>query len=115
MIHIMVIMSYLNHPHHVIQVWSLALVAKESKLVVGSSDRELRVWELELTGAEQEVDVAQEKATIGQKRGPPSGDDMMANDVTENSERNVSHFVVLYTTYSIQGHLYAVDLWPCDP
>ncbi|XP_065906408.1 WD repeat-containing protein 3-like [Dysidea avara] len=71
------------------EVWSLALVAKESKLVVGSSDRELRVWELELTGAEQEVDVAQEKATIGQKRGPPSGDDMMANDVTENSERNV--------------------------
>jgi len=78
-------MSYLNN--HVKQVWSLALVAKESKLVVGSSDRELRVWGLELTSAEQEVSVAQERAAIGQKRGPPSGDDLLT---TEDGEKNVS-------------------------
>jgi len=89
-------MSYLNDPHRVIQVWSLALVAKESKLVVGSSDRELRVWELELTGAEQQMGVAQERVTIGQKRHPPSDDDVVTNVITEDGERNVSIFDVVY-------------------
>ena len=79
-------MSYLNDQHHVIQVWSLALVAKESKLVVGSSDRELRVWELELTGTEQQMSVAQERVNI----------DVVTNGITEDGERNVSIFDVVY-------------------
>ena len=55
-------------------------------MIVGSSDRELRVWQL--SGSEEES----ERATIGQKRGPPT-------DVTaeEESERNVSKLPWLNT------------------
>ena len=73
------------------KVWSISLVARETRLVVGSSDRQLRIWCVEHTDAEQEVRGAPIRAIAGQKRAPLSGDDkMMAeNDVTGKHGRNV--------------------------
>ena len=73
------------------KVWSISLVAKETRLVVGSSDRQLRVWCVEHADAEQEVHGAPIRAIAGQKRAPLSDDDkMMAeNDVTGKHGRNV--------------------------
>ena len=73
------------------KVWSISLVARETRLVVGSSDRQLRIWCVEHTDAEQEVRGAPIRAIAGQKRAPLSDDDkMMAeNDVTGKHGRNV--------------------------
>ena len=75
-----------------LKVWSISLVARETRLVVGSSDRQLRVWCVEHTNTEQEVRGAPIRAIAGQKRAPLSDDDdkMMAeNDVTGKHGRNV--------------------------
>lgn len=80
-----------------LKVWSIVLVARESRLVVGSSDRKLRVWAVEHSNAEQEVGGATSKTIIGQKRTPSDDNDdimMMQNDVTEQHERNVRSNVV---------------------
>lgn len=73
------------------KVWSISLVARETRLVVGSSDRQLRVWCVEHTDAEQEVLGAPIRAIAGQKRALLSDDDkMMAeNDVTGKHGKNV--------------------------
>ena len=74
-------------------MWSIALVAKETRLVVGSSDRQLRVWAVEhVDDAQQEVGGATDKPIIGEKRPALSYDDgieMEQNDVTEGHVRNV--------------------------
>ena len=74
-----------------LKVWSIALVARETKLVVGSSDRQFRVWSVERADAEHEVGGAPIRAAAGQKRATLSGDDVMMtqNDVTEKHRRNV--------------------------
>ena len=62
------------------------MVARETRLVVRSSDQQLRVWAVEYVDAEQEVGGATSRAIIGEKRGSLSGDDgdemMIQNDVT---------------------------------
>ena len=66
----------------------------ESRLVVGSSDRQLRVWAIKRDNAEQEVGGAISRAVIGQKRAPSLDDDddtMTQNNVTKKHERNVSN------------------------
>ena len=74
-------------------MWSIALVAKESRLVVGSSDRQLRVWSVDCGDAEKEVGGATSRVVIGHKRAPLLDDgDMSDNDVTEKYERNVRMF-----------------------
>ena len=70
----------------ILKVWSIALVARETRLVVGSSDRQLRVWCVEHADVEQEVGGAPIKAIAGQKRALSSD-----NDVTEKHGRNVSN------------------------
>lgn len=69
----------------------MALVVKETRLVVGSSDRQLRVWAIEHTDSEQEVDGATSRAVIGQKRTllSDNGDTMTHDNVTWKNERNV--------------------------
>ena len=94
-----------------LKVWSIALVAKESRLVVGSSDRQLRVWAVEHASAEQEVGGASSRVIIGQKRAPLSGDDgddmISQNDVTghgkhDRNVRNIMCVVCAVTLSSLQ-------------
>ena len=74
-------------------MWSIALVARETRLVVGSSDRQLRVWSVEHVDAQQEVGGATSRAVIGEKRAAlPSddGDEMITqNDVIAEHNRSV--------------------------
>ena len=74
-------------------MWSIALVAKETRLVVGSSDRQLRVWAIAHVDAEQELGRATSRAIIGEKRAAllgNDGDEMMEqSDATKERVRNV--------------------------
>ena len=83
-------------------MWSLALVARETRLVVGSSDRQLRVWAVEHADVEQEMGGAISRATIGQKRvlfSADVGGEMTQNDVTGNYGRNVRNIQVAICYY----------------
>ena len=89
-------------------MWSIALVAKETRLVVGSSDRQLRVWAVEHVDAEQELGGATNRAIIGEKRGAllgSDGDEMMEqSDVTKEQARNVRVITFLFSkiwTYNV--------------
>ena len=71
-------------------MWSIGLVAKETRLVVRSSDRHFRVWSVEHVDAQQEVGGATSKAVIGEKRAalPSDEDEMVAqNDVTRKHKQ----------------------------
>ena len=74
-------------------MWSIELVARETRLIVGSSDRQLRVWAVEHVDAMQELGGATSRAIIGEKRAASSGDDgnemMGQGDVTKEHGRNV--------------------------
>ena len=76
-------------------MWSIALVARETRLVVGSSDRQLRVWAIEHVDAEQELGGTTSRAIIGEKRAALLGDDgdeiMGQSDVTVHG-RNVRDY-----------------------
>ena len=79
-------------------MWSIALVAKETRLVVGSSDRQLRVWSVEHVDAQQEVGGATSRAVIGEKRTvlPGDGDEMITqNDVIGDHNRSVRKLLEL--------------------